>query len=129
MTAFNLFNKQAKPKAASKKREIAVPSLKPEVVAGPVLAGASALKNFRVSEKSSRLLELNQYTFNVAKRSNKQEIKKQIEKAYDVKVSKIRIQAMPAKSRTVGRYVGIRPGFKKAIVTLAEGSTIDQFKQ
>lgn len=134
MTAFNIFKKSNKPapkKDASKKREVVAPVVeevkKPVQVSVPT--GISTLRSFRVSEKSSRLLEMNQYTFNVTKASNKKEIKKQIEQRYQVTVAKIRIQNMPSKKRTVGRYQGTRSGFKKAIVTLAEGSTIEHMKQ
>ena len=47
---------------------------------------------------------------------------------FSVKVAKIRVVNVPSKKRTVGRYVGLKSGYRKAIVTLAEGYTINEAK-
>ncbi len=78
-----------------------------------------------VTEKATNGNMLNKYTFKVSKDSNKIELKKAIEKLYKVKVSAVNIQSMPSKSRQVGRYMGTKSGFKKAIVTLKEGQKIE----
>ncbi len=78
-----------------------------------------------VTEKATNGNVLNKYTFKVSKDSNKIELKKAIEKLYKVKVSAVNIQSMPSKSRQVGRYMGTKSGFKKAVITLRAGQKIE----
>ncbi|MBI4158384.1 MAG: 50S ribosomal protein L23 [Candidatus Yanofskybacteria bacterium] len=86
------------------------------------------LKGFYVSEKASRLVSFNQYVFKVFKDTTKNEIKKQVEKNFSVKVKRIKVVNLPRKNRTVGRNKGFKQGVKKAIVVLKEGYTIDSVK-
>ena len=86
------------------------------------------LKSFYVSEKATGLASFNQYIFNVFDNVTKNEIKKQVERNFDVKVSGVKIINLPRKSRTVGRHAGFKPGFKKAIVVLKKGYNIEQAK-
>ena len=65
------------------------------------------------------------YTFKVSPKATKTEIKEAIEKIFNVKVSAIRTINVKPKKRRVGRYTGLTNRYKKAIVTLAEGQTID----
>lgn len=89
-------------------------------------AGAyQAVLGPHMTEKASLLGGLNKYVFKVSWGSNKLAIRDAIEKLYKVKVRKVAVQSMPAKERKLGRQVGYRPGFKKAVVTLAEGYKID----
>jgi len=84
-----------------------------------------------VTEKSNFMAdELNQYTFVVNSRANKLQIKQAIELAWpDVTVEKVRVSNMPAKRARRWRRVTIRKvGWKKAIVTLAWGDSIDLFE-
>ena len=71
------------------------------------------------------------YTFEVDKRSNKLEIKKAVEEFYGVKVTDINTVVVPGKNKTrytkAGFLQGVKPSYKKAIVTLAEGDSIDLF--
>lgn len=78
-----------------------------------------------VTEKSIVNKEANVYTFKVAKNATKPEIKWAIEKAFNVKVEKINTLNTKSKRRRVGRYAGKTKTYKKAIVTLAEGSSIE----
>lgn len=83
-----------------------------------------------ITEKSNIVSsEYNQYTFVVDSRANKMQIKEAIELAWpDVTVEKVRVANMPAKRARRWRRVTTRKyGWKKAIVTLAEGS-IDLFE-
>jgi large subunit ribosomal protein L23 len=64
------------------------------------------------------------YAFKVDHRANKVQIKQAIEKAFNVKVEKINTVNNHPKKRRVGRYTGMTNKYKKAIVKLAEGSTI-----
>jgi large subunit ribosomal protein L23 len=78
-----------------------------------------------MTEKSSRkVAELQQYTFVVDSRANKLQIKEAIELAWpDVTVGKVRVANMPAKRARRWRRMTVRkPGWKKAIVTLSNGS-------
>jgi large subunit ribosomal protein L23 len=84
-----------------------------------------------ITEKSSLMAnELNQYTFVVDKRANKLEIKHAVELAWpNVEVVKVRVSNMPAKRARRWRAITVRrTGYKKAVVTLAEGGRIDLFE-
>jgi len=78
-----------------------------------------------ITEKGTALEGQGKYLFRVARSANKPEIKKSVEKLYNVKVEKVHILKTPSKFRQVGKYEGRRPGFKKAIVTLKEGERIE----
>ncbi len=85
-----------------------------------------------ISEKSETLSEsLSQYTFVVNKKANKVEIGKAIEDMYSVNVTSVNTLVMPSKNKTRNTRTGVRKGristFKKAIVTLNEGESIDYF--
>lgn len=77
-------------------------------------------------EKSGR------YTFVVAKAANKLEVKKAIEEFYGVKVSEVNTLVVPAKNKSrftkAGVLKGRKSGYKKAVITLAEGDSIDLFQ-
>lgn len=82
-----------------------------------------------ITEKSNlELEEKNHYTFEVAKDANKVQIKEAVETIFDTEVVKVRTMVMPAKRGRRGRkwYVRRRQ-WKKAIVTLADGQSIDLF--
>ena len=86
----------------------------------------------KVTEKINGQMEKeNRYTFVVDKRANKLEIKTAVETFYNVKVADVNTMVMPAKSKSrftkAGFIQGRKPSFKKAVVTLAEGETIDLF--
>jgi len=84
-----------------------------------------------VTEKSNFQADFNnQYTFVVHPRANKHQIRQAIELAWpDVEVEKVRVANMPAKrSRRFRRMTVRRKGWKKAIVTLAPGDSIDLFE-
>jgi large subunit ribosomal protein L23 len=82
-----------------------------------------------VSEKSYAGLELNRYTFLVARDSNKTEIKEAVQKIWNVRVTSVNTITRKGKV-TRFRYVsGKRPDQKLAVVTLAEGDSIEIFEQ
>ncbi len=87
-----------------------------------------ALKHLYVSEKATRVQGRNQYVFKVSPRVNAQEIAKHVSKLYDVVVTRVRVLNMPHKRRDIGRHPGIKTGFRKAMVTLAPGHSIQQAK-
>ena len=78
-----------------------------------------------ITEKSEIAKEAGKYTFKVDSKANKLEIKEAIEKIFNVKVTSIRTMNVKPKKRRVGRYTGLTNRTKKAIVTLAEGQTIN----
>lgn len=79
-----------------------------------------------VTEKSVNLSSLqNQYTFAVAPGATKNEVKKVIQDLYGVRVLRVNILNTQGKKRRVGRHEGFKPGFKKAMVFLAEGEKIE----
>jgi large subunit ribosomal protein L23 len=85
-----------------------------------------------ITEKVNGQMEKeNRYTFVVDKRSNKLEIKEAVENFYSVKVNEVNTIVVPAKNKSrftkAGFVKGRKPSYKKAIVTLAEGETIDLF--
>jgi large subunit ribosomal protein L23 len=84
-----------------------------------------------VTEKSSYLVDLyNQYSFVVDSRANKMQVKQAVELAWpDVTVEKVRMANMPAKRARRWRSMTIRKaGWKKAVVTLSPGNSIDMFE-
>jgi len=82
-----------------------------------------------VTEKATRLLEENKYTFEVDKRATKPEIKAAIEDLFEVKVVKVNTLIKPRRKKRVGRFVGYKAQYKRAIVTLAEDSEIVLFPE
>jgi len=80
-----------------------------------------------ITDKSTRLLENNQYSFVVDRYSDKLTIKASIEYLFDVKVVKVNTCRLPRKKKRVGKYIGWKPQYKKAIVTLSEGDVINLF--
>ena len=82
-----------------------------------------------VTERSTIAMdEQNAVTFVVAKDANKIEIRRAVESLFDVKVQKVRTMNVRGKWRRVGRSLGKKPGYKKAIVKLAEGERIDVYE-
>ncbi|MCD6094849.1 50S ribosomal protein L23 [bacterium] len=82
------------------------------------------LKEPIVSEKTTSLEKQGKYVFNVFPKANKVQIKEAIEQIYDTKVEKVNIVKIPGKKRRLGRIEGVKPGYKKAIVTLKKGERI-----
>lgn len=82
-----------------------------------------------ITEKATILLEQNKYVFDVAKKATKPDIKTAIETLFEVKVTKVNVQNLPRKKRRMGRYMGTKPQYKRAIVTLAEEDTITLFPE
>ena len=93
------------------------------------LTNANIIKYPLITDKATRLLENNQYSFIVDRNSDKITIKNAIEYLFDVKVIKVDSCRLPRKKKRVGRYIGWKPQYKKAIVTLAKGDVIDLFTE
>ena len=83
----------------------------------------------KMSEKTLSLKEeANQFAFEVDQRANKIQIKESIEKSFKVSVLKVRTMNVRGKKKRLGRYQGFKSSWKKAIVTLKEGDTIEYFE-
>ncbi len=78
-----------------------------------------------VTEKSTQGAEHNQVTFRVDRRATKPEIKQAVEGLFDVKVTKVNTLNMRGKVKRFKGRLGKRSDYKKAIVTLSEGDSID----
>ena len=85
----------------------------------------SIIKSPIMTEKSTNLNQFNKYSFVVSKNSNSYEIKQAIENIFKVKVEKINTLVLKGKLKSFKGSIGYKNDFKKAIVTLAEGNSID----
>jgi large subunit ribosomal protein L23 len=93
------------------------------------ISNANIIKYPIITDKSTRLLENNQYSFIVDRYSNKVIIKDTIEYLFNVKVIKVNTCRLPRKKKRVGKYIGWKSQYKKAIVSLAEGDVINLFTE
>ena len=86
----------------------------PDIILGPV-----------ITEKSVTGNQNGVYTFKVAKSATKSQIKSEIERHFGVKVLTVNTLITKSKDRRIGKYTGKTKTYKKAIVTLAQGSSIE----
>lgn len=80
-----------------------------------------------ITEKGTIQMELGKYVFDVLPKATKPDIKAAIESLFDVTVIKVNTLTLPRKQRRVGRFVGYKAQYKRAIVTLKEGDSIALF--
>ena len=81
-----------------------------------------------VTEKSYELIESNKYSFRVHPDSHKTQVRQAVEELFDVKVVRVNISMVQAKPKRRGMHKGTRPGWKKAMVQLRPGDTIEIFQ-
>ena len=81
-----------------------------------------------ITEKSTALQTQNKYAFEIASGANKPMIRQAVEKAFNVKVTKVNVVTMRGKARRVGRREVHTPPWKKAIITLQTGDKIEFFE-
>ena len=81
-----------------------------------------------ISEKSYEQIAQNQYTFKVHQDAHKTQIRQAVEELFEVKVERVNIVKVQAKPKRRGAFRGTRPGWKKAIVQLRAGQTIEFFE-
>ena len=77
-----------------------------------------------ITEKATAGNAIGKYVFIVPPRANKIEISRAIANLYKVKVKSVHVLRMPAKERRVGRFIGEKAGYKKAVVTLQHGEKL-----
>ena len=78
-----------------------------------------------ITERTAQMAEENKFAFKVDPRANKTQIKQAIESIFNVKVESINTTNSHPKKRRVGKYTGMTDKYKKAIVKLAEGNSIN----
>ena len=81
-----------------------------------------------ITEKNTNLMELNKYSFEVARSANKTDIGRAIEQIFKVTVTEVHTLNVRGKLRRRGQRFGYTADWKKAIVTLAEGDRIELFE-
>jgi large subunit ribosomal protein L23 len=81
-----------------------------------------------VSEKSYEQIQSNQYTFRVHKDAHKTQIRQAVEELFEVKVERVNIVKVQPKPKRRGTIKGTKPGWKKAIVQLKAGDSIEIFE-
>ncbi|KKS44151.1 MAG: 50S ribosomal protein L23 [Candidatus Azambacteria bacterium GW2011_GWA2_42_9] len=114
-----LFGKKSKPVAER------VETPKKAEPAKKIFESDSVLLSPVTTEKALSGQKLNRYVFKAAPSANKIEIAKAISKNYNVKVVGVNIINVPKKSRRVGKNLGFKSGYKKAVVALAKGQSIE----
>ena len=82
-----------------------------------------------MSEKTTGLVSINQYVFLVDKSANKPLIREEVERHYGVQVESVNMILKRGKIKRLGRSIGRRPSFKKAVVTLKAGQKLDIYPQ
>jgi large subunit ribosomal protein L23 len=81
-----------------------------------------------VSEKSYEQIQTNQYTFRVHKDAHKTQIRQAVEELFEVKVERVNVVKVQPKPKRRGNIKGVKPGWKKAIVQLRQGDSIEIFE-
>ena len=117
-------------KKQNKEEEKNIPAKETEVTAPSsfVPVQESVITGFYVSEKAGLLNSLGQYVFKVSDNANKSQLARQVEKMFSVKVKSVKMMNTKKKRRDIGKYTGFKPGFKKAVVVLEKGHSIEQAK-
>lgn len=81
-----------------------------------------------LTEKATILMEQNKYTFEVTPKATKPQIRSAIEDLFAVKVVKVNTTTPPRRKKRVGKFIGFKPQYKKAIVTVAPGD-VEKIRQ
>ena len=129
--------KETKPakKTTAKKTEAKKTTKKVAKKAEAVKVGKATVKSYDciikpiLSEETMKNMEtMNKITVQVNKNSNKVEIKNAFEAIFGVKVKQVNVSHVRAKDKRVGKYSGKTSSYKKAVITLAEGQSLDLLK-
>lgn len=119
-----------KKKKEETKPEAAVETSKKEEVRQVEKKPTAASRAYRIlirpvlSEKATHLATLGKYVFAVHPQANKSEIKKSIQRVYDVHIEQVKIIKLPGKMRRYGRSAGRTSAWKKAVVSVRAGEKI-----
>jgi large subunit ribosomal protein L23 len=82
-----------------------------------------------LTEKTIRLIEQNQYSFTVDRKADKTSVKQAIEQLFDVKVLSVNTSLLPLRKRRVGKFIGKKARYKRAIVKLSPEDSISFFEE
>ena len=82
-----------------------------------------------LTEKTIKLIEQNQYSFAVDRKAHKTIVKLAIEKLFNVKVISVNTSLQPLRKRRVGKFIGTKTRYKRAIVRLAAENSITLFEE
>jgi len=83
-----------------------------------------------VTEKSyAGTGDSNQYTFRIARSASKTQVKAAVEAIFEVEVDKVQVINMPSKPKRRGQHSGTRSGYRKAVVRLAEGHSLEMAEE
>ena len=82
-----------------------------------------------ITEKATLLKERNEYTFEVASKASKPQIKEAVEKAFKVSVANVNVMTVPGKTKRMGKRMVKSPSWKKAIVRLEPKHKISFFEE
>jgi len=118
--------KAAKPK--EKEPEAKKEEMRPKVAKpGKKIASGAyrVLAAPHITEKATMLAEKNKYIFRVQPGTNKIEIKRAVEEVYGIEVTEVRVISVPRKHRRLGKKMGWRKGYRKAIVSIKKGQKIE----
>ncbi|MCP6726521.1 MAG: 50S ribosomal protein L23 [Patescibacteria group bacterium] len=126
MAAFPFFKKKEEPKPKKKapsveKTEVKKPAPKKITRKGAYIG---SLTSPHVTEKATVLAGKNQYVFRVQPNSTKLTVKQAVEMQYGVDVDKVRMITVPSKKKRLGKIMGVKKGYRKAIVKVREGQSI-----
>ncbi len=124
---FNIFKKKEKEEVKVKAPEVKKQEEKVESIKKVSWGGMSGavLRNLHMSEKGSYLAEENQYVFKVASNATKHAVKNAIQEAFGVIATKVNMVTIHSKTKRKGKGVGVKQGYKKAIVKVKEGQRIE----
>jgi large subunit ribosomal protein L23 len=81
-----------------------------------------------VSEKSYSLIADRKYSFRVHPKAHKTQVRQAVEELFNVKVERVNVSQVKAKPKRRGLIRGTKPGWKKAVVQVREGDTIEIFE-
>ena len=87
------------------------------------------IKHPILTEKMIRLIEQNQYSFAVDSKADKTAIKYAVEELFNVKVISVNTSLLPLRKRRVGKFIGTKARYKRAIVKLAPENSITLFEE
>ena len=82
-----------------------------------------------LTEKTIRLIEKNQYSFAIDPKADKTAVKYAVEQLFDVKVISVNTSLLPLRKRRVGKFIGTKARYKRAIVELAPENSITLFEE
>jgi len=125
MAITNIFKKEEKKTIAGKRTE--TPRVVAQTKTSRKASGLASrvLRRAHVTEKASKLAEGNQYVFEVAKSANKKEIARAIESYYGVDVVGVNTIRIPGKPKRYKQNVTLTSGYRKAIVKIKQGQSIE----